>query len=129
MTALTIRMPAALGLAVVVLAGCAQAPVSEPAAPAPDAAQQPIIDFATCQRPVYPPEAAARKIEGTSTVGFLVDPNGKVVSSRIYTSSGDASLDEAVRSAISQCTFRKPLTDKGKPVRAWIPIIYDWKMD
>jgi len=123
-----IRMLAALGMAVAVTAGCAQTPVSAPATTASDAAQQPVVDFASCSRPVYPPQAAADRIEGTSTIGFLVGPDGKVKTSRIYTSSGDASLDEAARSAIAQCTFRPPNV-KGQPVSVWIPIVYVWKMD
>lgn len=124
MTPPNIRLPLALGLAVALLAGCAQAP--ERTDSAPNAGQVPVVDFASCQRPVYPPQAAANRIEGKSTIGFLVGPDGKVQTSRIYTSSGDASLDEAARSAISQCTF-KPPTSKGKPV--WIPVVYVWKMD
>lgn len=124
----SLGMPAAFGVAVAVLAGCAQAPVVEQAAANPNAAQQPVVDFASCHRPVYPPQALADRIEGTSTIGFLVGPDGKVIASKVYTSSGDASLDEAARSAISQCTFRPP-TDKDKPVQAWIPVQYVWKMD
>ena len=121
-------MPAALAMAVAVLAGCAQTPVPGPAASVPNAVQPPVIDLASCNRPVYPPQAAADKIEGTSTIGFLVGPDGRVKTSRIYTSSGDASLDEAVRSAFSQCTFRPPKAG-GKPVSVWIPVVYVWKMD
>jgi len=121
-------MPVALAMAVAVLAGCAQTPVPGPAASVPNAVQPPVIDLASCSRPVYPPQAAADKIEGTSTIGFLVGPDGRVKTSRIYTSSGDASLDEAVRSAFSQCTFRPPKAD-GKPVSVWIPVVYAWKMD
>lgn len=121
-------MPAAFAMAVAVLAGRAQAPVAEQAAANPTAAQQPVVDFASCHRPVYPPQALADKIEGTSTIGFLVGPDGKVIASKVYTSSGNASLDEAVRSAISQCTFRPP-SHKGKPAQAWIPVQYVWKMD
>lgn len=124
----SLGMPAAFGVAVAVLAGCAQAPVVAQAAANPNAARQPVVDFAFCHRPVYPPQAVADRIEGTSTIGFLVGPDGKVIASRVYTSSGDASLDEAARSAISQCAFRPP-TDKGKPVQAWIPVQYVWKMD
>ena len=62
-------------LAAFALAGCAQAPqgvAAEPGAAGPSAF------FATCQRPVYPPQALARKAEGTSSIQLLVGPDAHV---------------------------------------------------
>ena len=116
----------ALGLAGM-LAACAQTPPvpggADATAVAPGAADTPL----QCARPVYPAQAAANKIEGTSTVGLLIDPDGRVINSRLYTSSGDASLDEAARSALVKCRF-KPATSKGKPVTAWAPVQYVWSL-
>lgn len=118
----------ALGLAAM-LAGCAQAPATtDTPAPGPNDVTKAGVDMSSCSRPVYPPLALANKVEGTSTIGFLVGPDGKVHGSRLYQSSGDATLDEAARSAIAQCTFA-PARYKGKPVRTWIPVMYVWKAD
>jgi TonB family protein len=108
------------------LGGCAQTP------PAPTeltavAATKGGPDTTTCSRPVYPPQALANKIEGTSTIGLLIGPDGKVQNTRLYQSSGDASLDEAARAALALCTF-KPALAKGKPVAAWAPVQYVWTL-
>lgn len=117
---------AALGLTGM-LAACAQTPPVSGAAGAtavaPGAADTPL----PCARPVYPAQAAANKIEGTTTVGLLIAPDGRVIKSRLYTSSGDTSLDEAARSALVKCRF-KPASAKGKPVAAWVPVQYVWSL-
>lgn len=122
-----IRLLAAAGMAATILGGCAQTPVRQAAAPA-DAAQAAANHAYCSSKPVYPALAAANKVEGTTTLGFLVGPDGKVIESRLYASSGDASLDEAARNALSTCTF-KPALREGKPVRAWTAVQYVWKMD
>ncbi len=42
----------------------------------------------------YPPEARARGDQGTATVAFTIDHEGRLVSSRIVQSSGSATLDQ-----------------------------------
>lgn len=109
-----------------VLGGCAQtppAPTEFTAVPASKGGP----DITSCSRPVYPPQALANRIEGTSTIGFLIGPDGKVLNTRLYKSSGDASLDEAARAALALCIF-KPAMAKGKPVAAWMPIQYVWTL-
>jgi len=120
------RLLAAAGMVATILAGCAQSPARQAAAPA--GAAQAAANRTSCSRPVYPAQAKANKIEGTTTLGMLIGPDGKVIESRLYASSGDASLDEAARSALSACTF-KPAMREGKPVRAWTSVQYVWKMD
>lgn len=110
------------------LAGCAQTPPLDRLQPIPEETARTTMNFSCDSKPVYPPQALANKVEGESTIGFLIGPDGKVRASRIYKSSGDASLDEAVRSAISKCSF-KPALYQGKPVQAWVPVIYVWKAD
>jgi TonB family protein len=109
-----------------VLGGCAQtppAPTELTAVPATKAGP----DTTSCSRPVYPPQALANKIEGTSTIGLLIGSDGKVQNTRLYKSSGDASLDEAARAALALCTF-KPALAKDKPVAAWAPVQYVWTL-
>jgi len=108
------------------LAGCAQtppAPTEFTAVPATKGGP----DATSCSRPVYPPQVLANKITGTSTIGFLIGPDGKVQNTRLYQSSGDASLDEAARAALALCIF-KPAMAKGKPVAAWVPVQYVWTL-
>lgn len=122
-----IRLLAAAGMAAAVLAGCAQSPTTQAAAP--EGAAQVTSNHPSCSSsPVYPEQAKANKVEGITTIAFLVGPDGKVITSRLNKSSGDASLDEAARSALSTCTF-KPAMREGKPVRAWTAVQYVWKMD
>lgn len=114
----------ALGLAAAFLAGCAQTPTA-PAAGATPPESRPLVNFASCSKPVYPAEALANKVQGTSTLQFLINPEGAVVESRVQKSSGDRSLDEAARVAIAKCTF-KPAVVGGKPQQAWVPVQYVW---
>ena len=79
----------------------------------------------TCARPEYPKEARRRGSQGTTTVRFLIDIDGSVAQSVILKSSGDLSLDEAARSALSKCRF-KPAVKDGQPQRAWVPVQYVW---
>lgn len=81
----------------------------------------------TCTRPVYPKEAQRRGSQGTTTIRFLIDTDGSVAQSNILKSSGDLSLDEAARSALSQCRF-KPVIKDGQPQRAWVPVQYVWSL-
>lgn len=117
---------AALFFCATALSGCAHSPQSPSTVAAP--VLRTALDPANCSKPVYPPQALARKIEGTSTIQFLLDAQGKVLESRVQKSSGDATLDEAARSALSKCTF-KPPTYQGQPVQAWTAVQYTWKAD
>jgi len=111
-----------LALAALSITACAQAPQ----APASEATK-PLVDFASCSKPEYPAEAFANKVQGTSSLHFLIGVDGKVVESRISRSSGDRSLDEAARVAIAKCTFG-PAVLNGKPQQAWVPVQYVWSI-
>jgi len=125
-----------LGLALISalssLAGCAQAPAAQAdtvirgstaVASSTASAQK----NATCAKPDYPKEARRRGSQGTTTVRFLIDTDGSVAQSTILKSSGDLSLDEAARSALSKCRF-KPAVIDGQPQRAWVPVQYVWSL-
>ncbi|MFT3997176.1 MAG: energy transducer TonB [Asticcacaulis sp.] len=79
------------------------APVSRPAPPAPRAVSTPpdwraqlLTHIEKYKR--YPAEARLRRHEGVVTVGFRVDPRGKVVTRRLVRGSGVPALDaEALR--------------------------------
>ena len=124
-----------LALCATVLPGCAQTPAAQPvnAASTSVASSErdstgPGINTASCSRPVYPRDALARRSEGTTTMRFLINPDGTVAQSSVQKSSGDVSLDEAAWTALSKCRFRPPVAG-GKPVRAWVPVQYVWTLD
>ena len=125
-----------LGLAAACIAGCAQTPTAvndkaqeqaQEQAAADAVATRPIAQFNSCAKPQYPAEALARRVEGTVTLRFRIEPNGSVSQSSVLKSSGDVSLDEAARVAIAKCTFT-PATVNGKPQPAWVPVQYVWKL-
>lgn len=125
----------ALALALASLAGCAQAPaapdntVARGGSAVADAGKTTsVLKTSTCARPEYPQDARRRGSQGTTTVRFLIDADGRVAQSGIAASSGDASLDEAARAALAKCRFKPALKD-GKPHRAWVPVQYVWSMD
>lgn len=114
-------------------------PASEPAVQAPaDAVETapvhvpvrtaPVVNSRFCSKPEYP--SASRRFEETGTVvlNFLIDADGRVVQSKIQSSSGYERLDEAARQALSLCRF-KPGTVDGKPEKSWHKLKYVWKLD
>lgn len=106
------------------------APVPMPPAP-PKLVQRvgPVIDAAkNCQKPEYPAASKRLEEEGVVVLRFMIDEVGKVLESRVETSSGHARLDEAARSALSQCQF-KPGTVDGTPERSWASLKYVWRLE
>lgn len=116
--------PGALGLAAILIAGCAQMPGTEKA---PDVRTKAIADFNTCAKPEYPQEARRYDQAGTVTLSFLINTDGKVADSNILKSSGFRSLDQAAVVGISRCHF-KPATLNGVPEQAWMQMQYVWSL-
>jgi D-alanyl-D-alanine endopeptidase (penicillin-binding protein 7) len=81
--------------------------------------------FQSCPKPQWPGEDLAAGHEGTVTISYLINTEGKAVDSKILNSSGYQGLDEAARVAIGKCDF-KPATQNGKPVQAWMRMQYVW---
>lgn len=81
----------------------------------------------SCAKPEYP--AVSKRLEeaGTVTLNFLIDIDGRVVDSKVVSSSGYQRLDQAARGALSLCRF-KPGTADGKPERSWASINYTWEL-
>lgn len=110
------------------------APAPEPPPPAPAPAPRPavrvppVVTAASCERPEYP--AASRRLEETGTVvlRFLIAEEGRVVDSKVESSSGSPRLDEAARQALSKCKF-KPGTVDGVPEQSWASMKYTWRLD
>ncbi|ATQ76662.1 peptidase M56 [Massilia violaceinigra] len=87
----------------------------------------PVVDFASCAKPVWPAASFKAEHTGTVTLAFKVGDTGRVTASRIAASSGHALLDEAARAGIMKCQF-KPGTENGKPVAAWMNMKYVWML-
>ena len=88
---------------------------------------KPIAQFRTCATPEYPHEMQSRGAEGTSTLRYLINTEGKVVEAALGESSGHPMLDVAARDAIAKCRF-KPAMNDGKPVSAWVTVWYVWSL-
>ncbi|MBV2234996.1 MAG: energy transducer TonB [Sterolibacterium sp.] len=105
-------------------------PPPQPAAPPKPAVRTaPVIDAArSCEKPEYPAASKRMEEEGTVTLNFLIDVDGKVIDSRVEKSSGYARLDQAARTALGKCKF-KPGTVDGKPEQSWASIKYTWQLE
>jgi len=96
---------------------------------APDPAERPArIDFATCDRPAYPPAEVRAKHTGTVKLNFLVGVDGAVKKAEVGSSSGYPALDQAALAALSRCRFT-PGTTAGAPAETWSPVQYKWSID
>jgi TonB family protein len=85
------------------------------------------LDFNSCDKPQYPHADVQAGHQGTVKLGFLVDENGQVKDSKVMDSSGFATLDEAARAALAQCSFQ-PALKNGKAVQQWTTVQYMWTL-
>jgi D-alanyl-D-alanine endopeptidase (penicillin-binding protein 7) len=86
-----------------------------------------VVDFRSCNKPVYPKEDLEAGHAGAVTLSFLVGADGDVAASRVVRSSGHRGLDRAASTAIAKCRF-KPATSNGQPVNVWAPVQYVWTL-
>jgi protein TonB len=84
------------------------------------------MDSKSCEPPKYPKASLMNEETGTVTMGFLVGVDGKVLDSKIESSSGSKSLDKAAMAALSLCKF-KPGTKDGKAEQMWAKVDFVWK--
>lgn len=104
-------------------------PVEAPPAPAAPKAvvhAPPVVRASGCQEPEYPASSARLGETGRVVLELLVGVDGKVIDSKVETSSGFPRLDEAARNALSLCKF-KPGTADGQPEQTWAKIAYVFK--
>jgi protein TonB len=110
-------------------------PVAPPPVPRPAPVPVPVRSGAmldpnqSCAPPQYPEAAEDMEQTGISVLQFLIDTNGNVLQSRIASSSGHASLDDAAEEALGQCKFRPAIGADGKPQEAWTSIRYVWQLN
>ena len=89
----------------------------------------PVIDASrSCEKPEYPPASKRLEEEGTVLLRFLIDVDGRVLESRVETSSGYDRLDQAARVALGRCKF-KPGTFDGKAEQSWANLKYTWRLE
>ena len=76
----------------------------------------------------YPKASLMNEEQGTTSMSFLVAPDGAVVDSKLEKTSGFKNLDKAAIKSISACKF-KPGTKDGAPAQTWTKVDYAWKLD
>jgi periplasmic protein TonB len=81
----------------------------------------------SCEEPDYPPVSARAREEGSVLLEFTVSPEGKVVQSKVLSSSGFPRLDEAAKAAYSKCKF-SPATSDGQPIQGSTKVRYNWTL-
>lgn len=69
----------------------------------------------------YPPLLRDAGIGGTTVVLFLIDETGRVLETKVRTSSGHAALDEAALKVAEVAVFT-PAMNRDKPVPVWIAL-------
>lgn len=86
-----------------------------------------VFDAAKCKAD-YPKASLMNEEQGTSSMSFLVNPDGSVAESKLEKTSGYKNLDKAAIKSISACKF-KPGTKDGAPAQTWTKVDYAWKLD
>jgi protein TonB len=76
----------------------------------------------------YPKASLMNEEQGTTSMSFLVNPDGSVADSKVEKSSGFKGLDKAAIKGLSACKF-KPGTKDGAPAQTWTKVDYAWKLD
>jgi periplasmic protein TonB len=109
----------------------APAPAAPPA-PAAVAAKPAITNVSGC-KPEYPPAAQKAEATGHTTVRFVIDAAGKLVSAEVIKASGATRehrlMDRATVTALSGCTFSPGRDANGQPVGASTDVTYVWKLE
>jgi protein TonB len=76
----------------------------------------------------YPKASLMNEEQGTTSMSFLVNPDGSVADSKLDKSSGFKNLDKAAIKGLSACKF-KPGSKDGAPAQTWTRVDYAWKLD
>ena len=86
-----------------------------------------VFDSKTCKAD-YPKASLMNEEQGTTSMSFLVAPDGAVVDAKLEKTSGFKNLDKAAIKSISACKF-KPGSKDGAPAQTWTKVDYAWKLD
>ncbi|WP_181259186.1 energy transducer TonB [Pseudoduganella armeniaca] len=106
----------------------ASVPTAEPAARAAPVRVAPVVDARACKRPDYPRNALRNGETGTVTLALRIGTDGKVMESKVESSSGSRELDRAAQAGLSLCRFQ-PGTVDGVAYESWTRMQYVWNLD
>jgi periplasmic protein TonB len=101
-------------------------PVAAPAKPSVRTGATSISS--SCEQPEYPAISRRAGEEGIVTLEFVIGVDGRVVQSKVASSSGFPRLDEAARAALSKCKF-SPATLDGVAVQSTTKMPYRWLLE
>lgn len=81
----------------------------------------------SCDKPEWPAEARRYGLEGTTTLKFRIDPQGRPVAPAVARSSNWDILDQASIKVLSSCVFPAETVERvqGKAV----PLQFVWKLE
>lgn len=85
-----------------------------------------ILDWNSCPRPTYPPEALNAMEQGTTVLRYVVRTDRTLVEPLVERSSGYERLDRAAVDAFSKCRGT-PAFVNGLPVTSYTRINFNWK--
>ncbi len=80
-----------------------------------------------CTPPEYPRESIQLGETGSVVLNMLIDVDGAVLETKVFSSSGYPRLDEATVAALGKCRFIPKLGD-GQPEQSWSYIKFTWKL-
>jgi protein TonB len=96
--------------------------------PPPKAAVRVAAKMLPAASPPYPPSEIRGKKQGNSGLTICVDPNGRVSSATLASSSGSDKLDEAALKWVRNSRF-KPATVDGAPQPVCgHSVVYEWRL-
>ena len=79
------------------------------------------------QRPVYPPEAIRRGIEGEVEIMLLVGRTGRVEQTYVVRPNRLPLLEAAATDAVARCLFRAHLVN-GRPTAFWVKVPVEFRL-
>lgn len=79
-------------------------------------------------KPLYPEEAAKKKLTGKVLIRALIDKNGDPVKVKVAKSSGNELLDKSALEAAKQNKY-KPAIQNRQPVAVWITYPVEFKLE
>jgi periplasmic protein TonB len=86
------------------------------------------IDTGDCEKPEYPVSWQEPGDGRDVTVAYLVGADGKVLESKLVSSSGSSRLDRASVNSGARCKF-KPGAKDGQLATTWAKVRYKWIVD
>lgn len=104
-------------------------PVAETTAPPADAGPRRVsfVEYLRAPQPHYPREARRQRAQGVVLLRVLVGEDGAPLEITIERSSGDRSLDDAAREAVTHARF-KPYRENGFARRAVVTVPIEFSL-